>query len=159
QVIADADAFVDISHAENPDDVRRRIYQAILIRLGEQQSGYQTDEKTVKTINFKWVAAAAAVVFIAFSLIGYLYRPSENQPAIPTASVNSITIEDVSPGGNKAILKLADGREIVLERQEKGFLTRVGNVTISKSIDGLLAYNVVTGRQVFADSRIHYHVL
>src|SRR5690606_37898440 len=126
QVMTDADAFVTTPHAEDRDDVRQRIYQAILAQLAEQQSDNITEEKIVKTVDFKRVAAVAAVVLIAFSLIGYLYRPAGNQTVVSIGSVNSITIEDVSPGGNKAMLKLADGHEIALEQQEEGFLTRVG---------------------------------
>ncbi|WP_257658216.1 FecR family protein [Parapedobacter lycopersici] len=157
QIIA-AEEFVNIPDAANADEIRQRIYQAILARLDEQQSG-SAGEKTTTIIEFRQIAAVAAVVFIAFSLIGYLYWPEKNQTIVPVESENSIVIEDVSPGGNKAVLTLADGHEIVLAQQEEGFLTRVGDVTISKTADGLLVYKVANSRSVFADNRMLYHKL
>lgn len=157
QVIA-ADDFVNIPDAANADEIRQRIYQSILARLDEQQSGCAGD-KTAKLLDFRQIAAVAAVALITFSLIGYLYWPEKNQAIVSLQSENSMVIEDVSPGGNKAVLTLADGYEIVLAQQEEGFLTRIGDVTISKTADGLLVYKAANSRSVFADNRVLYHRL
>lgn len=159
QALTDADAFVSISHAEDSNDIRERIYQAILIRLDEQESSCVTNEKVVKIIDFKQVAAIVAVVFIVFSIIGYLYWWPKNQAILPVESANSIVIEDVSPGGNKAMLKLADGREIFLAELDDGFVKQVDGVSISKLTDGLLVYKVTNSQRIFADNNMRYHTL
>ncbi len=45
------------------------------------------------------------------------------------------------PGGNKAILTLADGTKVELDTASNGTVTKQGNITVIK-LDGQLAYNV-----------------
>jgi hypothetical protein len=47
--------------------------------------------------------------------------------------------EDRAPGGNKAVLTLADGTKLVLDSASNGTITRQGNITVIK-MDGQLAY-------------------
>jgi transmembrane sensor len=49
--------------------------------------------------------------------------------------------QDVSPGGNKAILTLSDGSTIVLDGAANGTLTQQGNSKIIKMTNGQLVYN------------------
>lgn len=49
---------------------------------------------------------------------------------------------DVEPGGNKAILTLADGSEIILDQAGKGNLARQAGVQIVKTTNGQLVYTV-----------------
>jgi len=48
---------------------------------------------------------------------------------------------DVAPGGNKAILTLADGSKIVLDSAKSGQLAREANATITKTADGKIVYD------------------
>ncbi|OJV14968.1 MAG: iron dicitrate transport regulator FecR [Dyadobacter sp. 50-39] len=48
---------------------------------------------------------------------------------------------DVAPGGNKALLTLADGKGIELDRVGSGLVAREGNTEITKQEDGLVVYN------------------
>jgi ferric-dicitrate binding protein FerR (iron transport regulator) len=50
---------------------------------------------------------------------------------------------DIQPGGNKAVLTLADGRRIDLDSSANGVLTHQGNMKVSKLSDGRLAYNKI----------------
>ncbi|HQW45168.1 MAG TPA: FecR domain-containing protein, partial [Chitinophagaceae bacterium] len=50
---------------------------------------------------------------------------------------------DVAPGGNKAILTLADGSTIILDNAANGSLTEQGNTKVIKLDDGQLAYNTL----------------
>lgn len=97
---------------------------------------------------FFWYAAAAlAVILLTVSIV--IFR--NNKPANEINKVVEIakaTIKqkplyknDVKPGGNKAILTLADGTKIVLDDASKGALTSQGNTTIIKLDDGRLTYN------------------
>jgi ferric-dicitrate binding protein FerR (iron transport regulator) len=47
---------------------------------------------------------------------------------------------DIRPGGNKALLTLADGRKIDLDSSTNGVLAAQQNTTVSKPADGQLAY-------------------
>jgi len=49
---------------------------------------------------------------------------------------------DIAPGGNKAVLTLADGSKIVLDETVKGNLSNQAGITITKTGDGKLVYTV-----------------
>jgi transmembrane sensor len=83
----------------------------------------------------RWIAVAASTI-ILFSVGGYwFYR---KQPTVPVAE--SIYGDDVVPGDNRAILTLADGARISLDRAKNGELAREGNTSIIKTKAGQLLY-------------------
>jgi ferric-dicitrate binding protein FerR (iron transport regulator) len=51
-----------------------------------------------------------------------------------------VLLNDVAPGGNKAILTLANGSKIILSNAKNGALTQQGNTKVVKLDDGKLAY-------------------
>ena len=80
---------------------------------------------------------------IAASLLitGYLgYAYFHNQP-VNHQPVEEIAKNDLLPGSNKAILKLADGSEIILNDAHKGILTNQGQSSINKSDEGFVEYS------------------
>jgi transmembrane sensor len=83
--------------------------------------------------------ASVAAVLLLLAGGGYWYGHRTPEPAIasltPTAPTN-----DVAPGGNKAILYLANGSAIVLDSAHKGQLARLGNTTVTKTDSGKLLY-------------------
>jgi hypothetical protein len=54
--------------------------------------------------------------------------------------------KDIAPGSNKAILRLADGTEILLDSAHDGTLAQQGVVKIIKLNNGQLAYNPQKGK-------------
>ena len=52
---------------------------------------------------------------------------------------------DVAPGGNKAILTLANGKQIILDSAANGTISQQGNTKVIKLNDGQLAYQSATG--------------
>jgi ferric-dicitrate binding protein FerR (iron transport regulator) len=52
-----------------------------------------------------------------------------------------VATADIKPGGNKAILTLADGRRIDLDTTANGVLANQGNSRVAKLSNGQLAYN------------------
>lgn len=79
--------------------------------------------------------AAAASVVMALSIGGYLLLHKEKD-TLQTSS----TAHDIAPGGNKAILTLADGRQLSLNDMQNGLISKEGAVQISKTGDGDLWY-------------------
>jgi ferric-dicitrate binding protein FerR (iron transport regulator) len=59
----------------------------------------------------------------------------------PSVTAPAAAFSDVKPGGNKAILTLADGRRIDLDTTANGVLANQGNSRVAKLSDGQLAYN------------------
>ncbi len=87
---------------------------------------------------FSWpkLSVAAAVVLMAFGVLFYL----KNQPKTSTQIINKPT--DFAPGGERALLTLADGSTVVLDSASQGHIASQGNATITKNGDGELAYQI-----------------
>jgi transmembrane sensor len=82
-----------------------------------------------------WWPAAAAAAIILLLMGGGAKLIFRNKPTQQTAIKN-----DVAPGGNHAILTLADGKQISLDSAGNGALGKQGATTILKLNNGQLAY-------------------
>lgn len=82
---------------------------------------------------------AATVAIIVFSLLlknGFFNELSNNKTSIAFA-------QDISPGTNAATLTLANGRKIMLSAIHNGVLAAESGVSISKTADGEITYEIV----------------
>ena len=86
----------------------------------------------------RWKVAIAAMLVVT---AGYtIYRISSKQAFV--AKQEYTYKNDVAPGGNKAILTLADGSQIALTNHANGNLATDGKITIEKDADGQLVYHI-----------------
>ncbi|NQX37520.1 FecR protein [Pedobacter steynii] len=85
---------------------------------------------------FRWLAAAVLLLTLSVGL--YFYRQVVPEPI--SAFPEQVTA-DIAPGGNKAILILADGSEISLTDAENGALARQAGITIRKTAEGQVIYD------------------
>lgn len=84
--------------------------------------------------------AAAAVFILLCSVLWFWFAPNPKDHA-PVAMVHeNLFKNDVAPGGNKAILTLANGSTIMLDSAANGQLATQGNAKIVKLANGQLAY-------------------
>lgn len=88
--------------------------------------------------------AAAAVLILGFGL--YFLIGSQKEQKQAQDSTSKTTYSDLPPGGNKAVLTLGDGSNIVLDNAGNGNLATQGNTNILKSKNGELVYK--NGNQV-----------
>lgn len=88
------------------------------------------------TRNYWWAIAASILLILG---AGYLVFTNQPENITARAEQNVNLKNDFAPGGNKAILTLADGTKIVLDSANIGAITKQGNVTIIKLYDGLLS--------------------
>lgn len=95
--------------------------------------------KIVHTNWWKRIAVAAAIIlFIGAGT--YYFVKNNGQKAIAKPNDTVATMNDVPPGGNKAILTLADNTSIVLDNAQNGTLAKQGAVTVIKLNDGQISY-------------------
>lgn len=87
---------------------------------------------------------AVAVLLIMAMVAGFYYFIQEQKVvAVPISkTVLPAPTNDALPGGNKAILTLADGSSIILDSANNGVIGEQGNVQVNKLDNGLLAYEV-----------------
>lgn len=83
--------------------------------------------------------AATIAVFLGSMLFVSLFPLKKADVKDKTAIVQ--LKDDVSPGGNKAVLTLANGKSIVLNNAQVGQLAHQGNSKVMKINSGLLSYS------------------
>ncbi|WP_316816541.1 FecR family protein [Pedobacter nyackensis] len=98
-----------------------------------------------------WRIGVAATIFMVLATGIYFFKYNGiNKDLRHLAHVN-----DIPPGKNSATLILADGRKIVLSDALKGQVAEESGVSIVKTEDGQIVYNVIAGKDRNAESMVH----
>jgi transmembrane sensor len=87
--------------------------------------------------------AAAAVLLIGASAVYKFADKKEREQQIVRINAENEK-HDVAPGGNKAVLTLANGTVIILDSATNGTLTQQGNSKVIKLSNGQLVYNLLS---------------
>ncbi|WEK20570.1 MAG: FecR domain-containing protein [Candidatus Pedobacter colombiensis] len=96
----------------------------------------QTKPVTIKVALWpKMVAAAAIFLILGIAVFFYLQQINPFQQTTKLAS-------DLPPGKNNAVLTLSNGQKIILNETAKGEIAKQGGVSITKSQDGTIIYNI-----------------
>ncbi|HEY9003570.1 MAG TPA: FecR family protein [Mucilaginibacter sp.] len=132
---ADQDAPVDIpsEFAESEEVLRERILDKINSRIFNKTSG--TGKKALVWLGS--IAAGLAVLFMA-AVIHFHLKKHQSQSF--AAGYQKPKVNDVAPGGDKAMLTLADGSKVVLTDAKNGVVASQGITTLNKTKDGQLVY-------------------
>jgi transmembrane sensor len=107
----------------------------------------------------QWGRVAAAAVLIGAVATGTIFFANRKERVQTPATADQKAAPaqtDIQPGGNKAVLTLADGTNIALDSAHTGRLTQQGNVQVLKIADGRLKYDVVEGK---IPSAVTYNIL
>jgi len=105
---------------------------------------------------FKYGIAAA--ILIVISIGAYFYN--QNNSVLKRQQASSLVdIHDRAPGGNKAILMLADGTKISLADANNGDLVKQSNISITKAADGQLVYKVSGDDKNFANANTEFNTI
>ncbi|WP_183580860.1 FecR family protein [Mucilaginibacter sp. X5P1] len=117
---------------------KERIWNHILTHSPHSEPSKQN----TKALNLRrWAAVAASVLLIVS--IG-LYLRGHYSTITGRQLANRLVKpykNDVLPGGNKAVLTLANGSRIILDSAKNGLLTSQGETKISKTSKGQIAYH------------------
>ncbi|MEI9810849.1 MAG: FecR domain-containing protein [Bacteroidota bacterium] len=95
--------------------------------------------QTIPFFKRTWFRIAASVVVVFSALVLFFLRKHE---PVKIAEVKSpVKFEnDIEPGGDKAVLILADGTRIVLDTTKNGTIALQGTSNVVKTADGQLSY-------------------
>ncbi|TJZ53323.1 DUF4974 domain-containing protein [Sphingobacterium olei] len=120
---------------EEPDQQTIENMLAKIKRSPRFNASPQAKSALLKTLARRYRVAAASLVFLLVS-VAVVYQYSRR----PAEHTDRITSNDILPGGDKAILTLADGTSIALNDQQEGLISRQDGITISKNGQGMLVY-------------------
>ncbi len=95
---------VDGDHAEQ---LKARMYQRLMKKIGP------TDHAT-RRLTRRWLPYAAAAILVTASVWRLVEHATNPIPMVEVAA------EDIQPGGNRAMLTLADGRTVMLSEAHTG---------------------------------------
>ena len=126
-----------LSHAES-----ERIIADILTPSSSKQiisSGVNVIPINTKVIWLKRIAVAASVLII-FSIGYFNLKPTTIAPATNIVVSVPTNKNDKMPGGQKALLTLSDGSQIILDSASNGLLSQQGGTKVIKLANGQLKY-------------------
>ena len=136
QLIQDAWESLDMNDKPISMEQSESILNSILNYQDESVSNADFPTDKIRPIRWLRYVAAASVILIALGVF-FKYKKPDNRPQTATVRIKST---DVPPGGNRAMLTLADGSTILLDSAANGLLAKQGSTDIRKTNDGQLVY-------------------
>ncbi|QHS63524.1 FecR family protein [Chitinophaga agri] len=115
------------------DERLEKMYQRIWMRMDRNRQA-----NGISRSLFIRVAATVAIV-IGLGTTYFVLTKNSHKPSTPQVALERL------PGTNKAILTLANGKQIDLDSKINGTIAKQGNVSISKAADGQLVYTIEDG--------------
>lgn len=107
--------------------------------IGDRRFKQLPTQKKSKGIKLWHGIAAAAVILITMS-VGVFFYTSKN--VFIGSGKSDFTKYDLKPGGNHAVLTLADGSKIELTGAATGKIAEQAGISIQKTADGQIVYEV-----------------
>ncbi len=151
--MAEVNTSEELSELQLYERIKNRLLVTIDINK-EAEPGKTSKRKT-------YLAVAAAVAFLALLSTGAYYLLFSNGNAKELAKQDKQVqkaIAPIIPGGNKAILTLADGSTVVLDSTDNGTISEQGNIKVKKLKNGLLAYEI-NGKFITENDELFYNTI
>lgn len=130
---AGSPVYVSKSFATDESALEQRLLNRIKERI---------DNKTEKSMKVKRLRLktgwAAAILCVVLTSVYFLSNKKINKGEFVDAAEHEI----LQPGGNRALLRLADGSTVVLDTADNGKISMEGGVSVVKVGDGQLSYKI-----------------
>jgi len=126
------------------DALLNRVYDRIHLKINK--------DKPVKRLLWLRIAVAAAILILLSIGSWFIFHSGKTVQQFAGKSRSY----DVLPGGNRAILTLANGKQVVLTGAHQGKLATEGNTNISKTADGEIAYAT---NKVLVSEQVAYNTI
>jgi len=127
-------AIVEDWYLQLPDEAAAPAHTTIESSKEEVWNKLSPRGKSVKLITVKYITIAASIV-LCFGL-GFYFMSSRN--TLPLSAKTEL--KNILPGGNKAILTLADGTVVNLDEAKNGQIANQNGIVIRKAKNGQLEY-------------------
>lgn len=106
-----------------------------------EKVNHEKRSKVVSLINKRWFRYAASIVLVSgLAAIAFFWNANKNSQEI--SKTDQAIPAEIFPGGEKALLTLADGRIIELDSATNGKLADQGGVRVVKLANGQIAYDL-----------------
>lgn len=129
---------------------RERIWKRLHAAIPEKKT------IPVRRLLLRYSAAAAIIVMLVSLSYYFISRRTLIAPAITvTDTVQHKAAYDADPGGDRAVLTLADGSKIILDSAADGTLVQQGTIRVIKSDHGQLAYEPGSSTQTLPGTMIY----
>ena len=125
---------------DHQNGVSREVSEKLLKAIHEKLNPAPARSKAPVITSRKIAIAASIIGLIVIMTLFFVTKSGTNEIAKTNTGEHRFK-DDVSPGGDKAVLTLADGSTIVLDDAQNGTLAQQGNAKIIK-FDGKLSYDL-----------------
>jgi transmembrane sensor len=149
----DSEVELEVSESLDEEVLGNRIRQRLL------ESVHQEQELKIIKPRRRWYIPAAAVLLVLFGATWFLFFNNKKEhPVAKVEAKPALAKNDIAPGGNKAVLILADGSSVILDSTSNGVITKQGSIEVKKLSNGLLAYTV-NGKQITENNAAFYNTI
>lgn len=120
---------------EELDGAKEDIFARIDAGIAEPDQAEEEQRRTLFPYGFLMKAAVLTAVLLS---LGYLFmlKPKRGVQSLATAK------NVIEPGGNQAVLQLADGTRVVLNKASDGQISDQGGIKVTKTKNGELVYSM-----------------
>lgn len=131
------DFFNEINAAVDQHD---EVAKEILEKIHQKITAAKRNSSKTPVVPFKWISIAASFLLLAFSAYFFLYKKTSTPVIVAENLTKQPLLNDFVPGGDKAVLTLADGSVVILDDASNGNIAIQGAVRVQKVNDGKLQY-------------------
>jgi transmembrane sensor len=151
------DIYIPRDYADNDQELKKRIFAQINHNISEPVSS---------SYSFKtWISAAAAIIIAVISISFFFSSESEvinhyvteqvfsepvtdsvfisEPPLLVVKKQETVIVNDIKAGEDKAILTLGDGSKIILDDAKNGILANQGGNSVLKAAEGEVIYSFI----------------
>lgn len=152
QSYQDADVEIFTNEVNSKEQTELRIKERLLASIREYKN------ETGKGMNKWWLRYAAAILLFGTAIYFFIGYNNDKKQDTVIAKTQVDKTEKIVPGGNKALLTLADGSTIILDSAANGLLSQQGGIKVQKLDNGLLAYSI-NGKLVTENDQAFYNTI
>ncbi|MDO6435401.1 DUF4974 domain-containing protein [Flavitalea sp. BT771] len=119
------------------------------------------DDLPASIPRWRWYMAAASIIFflICAGWFGYFISSKGHATGVVAAAKAGPARQEILPGGNKAVLTLANGEKVILDSAQNGSLGVQANMKVVKISSGVLAYKAAASDGPRATSGLLYNTV